>query len=79
MSRYVALRHGDQGLLVHATPAAGNYATLCGASDDDGPESGEPAEMPRRPKITCEDCRQLILHARTYTKADFSRRLEDCG
>ncbi len=70
--KYVAIKfEGD--VVIHATAVIGNYASLCGMSDDDDPECGEPADLPARPKITCAECQSLILHTRTYTRKDFSR------
>ncbi len=66
MSAPYAAVEVDGEILVHATDPVGNYATLCGVSDDDDPENGRPAPLPARPSITCDTCRRIILHARLY-------------
>lgn len=71
--RYIAVRIDGQ-LTVHAVGSDGDYPTLCGTDDLDPAIGLEQADLPKRPKITCSVCKGLILHARTYTKRDFSKR-----
>lgn len=71
--RFVAIEH-ENGTLVHATAADGNYTTLCGASDDDDPETGRPAPLPARPRIDCPHCAAMILAGKTYSVRDLTAK-----
>lgn len=70
--KFVAVR-SDGVVAVHAADCAGNYATLCGMDGDDSGADQEPAELPKRPKVNCATCIQIIEHARSYRKSDLTR------
>jgi len=70
-SRFIAIEC-DGIINVHAE---GNglgfgYATLCGMDGADPVAGQYLADLPRRPKINCEQCRALIVEARRWTKRD---------
>lgn len=72
--RYIAIAFEGR-VQVHAASGIANYATVCGLDGDDSGADQEPADLPKRARITCPDCKQMILHCREYTPSrDFSRR-----
>lgn len=46
------------------------YATFCGLDGAD-PDAGQKiVDLPKKPKINCEQCRALIVEARRWTLRD---------
>lgn len=73
MTRFIAI--SQDGLLeVHADGhgLGFGYATLCGLDGADDVIGQLPADLPKRPKINCEQCRALIVEARRWTKRDLA-------
>lgn len=71
MPRFIAIQCDDL-IEVHATGEclAFGFATFCGMDGAD-PDAGQKiVELPKRPKINCEQCRALIVEARRWTKRD---------
>jgi len=73
MALKICLRDRSTGEeLVHAVATHGNYATLCGCSDDD--DEFEPAQLPNpRAKIECSSCRGIFEDSRRLRVSDFSK------
>lgn len=74
MSRFIAIKCDDL-VEVHAdgTGLGFGYATLCGMDGADPVAGQYPADLPKRPKINCEECRALIVEARRWTKRDLCK------
>ena len=72
--RFVAIS-SDGVIEVHAGDDTGNYATLCGVDGDDPhPDVMQfAADLPKKPKITCEACWRLFRECQNYKRSDFSR------
>lgn len=74
-SRFIAISI-DGVVSVHAVGVAhGNYATLCGLDGDDRHPfvQQRPAALPKRAKIDCPACQEVILAARNYNSLDFAK------
>lgn len=72
MRKYVALML-EGVYTVHAPEISGNYATLCGVSDNDNPaHCGTKTILRAGSKITCRVCIDTILLAKHYGARDFA-------
>ncbi len=71
-NHYVAILCDDV-TTIHATDMSGNYATLCGMDGDDPDDAVDQryVDVPCRAKINCQQCKNIVEHARKYTKRDF--------
>lgn len=56
----------------HASPALGEYATLCGLDGDDESAGQRPIGERRSGKIDCADCLAMIRLAKTYKARDLA-------
>jgi hypothetical protein len=69
MSLRITLRDTETGeLITHALAEHGNYATICGCSDDD--DQFEPA--PTAGKIDCDSCRAIYDQCKYLRAREFS-------
>lgn len=55
---------------VHASGVASGYATLCGLDGEDESIEQYLRDLPKKPKINCQHCINIIEAAWTYTKKD---------
>lgn len=68
--KFIALLDADNGETTIHARLEGNYATLCGCSDDDDMMSE--VAVPRSGKIDCPQCEQIFTVARSLRATDFT-------
>jgi len=69
-NKYITIDHGD-GPVTHAFGGPGDYATLCGCSDNDDYAA---IPTPRGQKIDCASCLSIWKQAKTYRSSDFEEK-----
>jgi hypothetical protein len=76
MGRFIAIEEDGGNIEVHAAGQGlgCGYATFCGLDGADDEIGQRPAKLPRNPKISCEQCRAMIVEARRWTKRDFEAK-----
>lgn len=61
---------------IHLPHTTGNHATLCGMDGDDPSQNVQQTEVavPRGARVTCQECYEIWVVARRYSRLNFDIR-----